>query len=927
MDESQYVLSFNIEAKNEAKEPLSDVEKSVETLKERVVSANAEIQESSKATAEEIKKTAEQAKTSSAAVATSAQAAGDPFADLKARLADVRTGLDSTAQAAQQSAQAQSDAFKGPGGPIGPLDELRSMLEGIPQRYLLIGGAIATVFSTLAMIGRQVAVTGAEAYEASQRLEGMLEATGHQARVTSKEIAELATNIQKSMGISDEAIKEAASTLAGFTNIRGANFTRTLEVAANIATAKGMEIQNATRMIARSLETPGEYLSMLKRVGIVVSETTQTMAKELQSQGRTAEAQGVILDELGKKYAGLGEKMGETMQGAQRRIMLALGDIMEGTEESQKSVASGWDKMADAIADPQFVEAMQRATGLFAEMYAAATNTVAAAVGGVTRLVSGVIAQIDRLDAKLSESEWYSDFKDSNGFLESMLSIAEGATGGLGVKFTPKTDPIGKGPTNPRGGSPSDAYKQQVEQQEEYITKLKRAAADERTRIEMEYQQSIKEIQKKFTQEGPEWEKRRTAAIDAAKDVRLKAIAAIEAREAKSAQASAARTQREQERDYQDSRRRIEAMIKDREKLRDNRQELMASLLDEEERATYELGQTIQQISELWKGEEAEIAAIRGRLTQAALDKAERERAEAAREAAEKQLQEQTEFSRRAAEVLQDSFANVFMSVGKGWKSLLSSMLSAFQQLFAQQFAKEIAELLQLPGTTSGGAAGSGVLSGILNKVFGGPAKSATPAGSPASKEGLVAGGMCKCPEVQQIGNVVTRSISGITQMVRNFGQGFIALMKPLFGGLWKFITGTLSSIWKFIQSAIAAIRSMAASSGGGGGGGFWGTVIGAVGSMVGLASGGPMRSGQLAMVGERGPEVVAGPGTVIPNSALGGMRFEFKPAYSIVFEGGGGGDQRQIAALQRYIEKRDIENRNEIMEMLRRNGYGRMRR
>lgn len=250
------------------------------------------------------------------------------------------------------------------------------------------------------------------------------------------------------------------------------------------------------------------------------------------------------------------------------------------------------------------------------------------------------------------------------------------------------------------------------------------------------------------------------------------------------------------------------------------------------------------------------------------------------------------------------------------------------------------------------------------------------------------AGGECAA---QCASGVVEKVATTMSTPLKTLGSGVVQSLKLLTGGLWKFLTGTLAKLWDFIKSAITAIRAMASGGGSGGSGGIVGAIVSGIGAFFGAsAGGGRVQGGKPRKVGEEGPEWIvpagdsevvnerqarfAGAGVLaalgaitagleVAAAELGSFRvpdvvvaeapkvsvpavgvavpkaeplprrvespvtLNFSPIYNFTTSGEASKDGKVDPRLLVYIERRDQQNKVEIMEMLRRNGFGRMTR
>lgn len=217
-------------------------------------------------------------------------------------------------------------------GMLDAFSKLGNVVTGVRAGFEIFGTAVGTVTGILQRGVRVVhdwedAASAAEAGDA--KLRHTLELTGHAAGFTFDRIQEIANELQDLTRFEDDATKSAADMLAVFKSIRGSQFEETLRLSADMAEKMGGNIQSAARMLGRALESPGEGLRMLRRIGVEFTEEEMKMIKGLREMGHTVEAQDQVLAKLRERIGGLAEVMGDTWHGKMARVQNKLGDMAE----------------------------------------------------------------------------------------------------------------------------------------------------------------------------------------------------------------------------------------------------------------------------------------------------------------------------------------------------------------------------------------------------------------------------------------------------------------------------------------------------------------------------------------------------------------------------------------------------------------------
>jgi hypothetical protein len=166
--------------------------------------------------------------------------------------------------------------------------------------------------------------------KAIAQVEAGLKSTGATVGFTSKQLQQMASDLQTKTIFGDEEIlKGATSQLLTFTNIAGDQFARTQSVALDLATRLDGDLKSASIQLGKALNDPIANLSALSRSGIQFSKDQKQVIKSLTESGRLAEAQTVILDELEKQYGGSAEAAAKAGTGGLKQLANSFGDLQE----------------------------------------------------------------------------------------------------------------------------------------------------------------------------------------------------------------------------------------------------------------------------------------------------------------------------------------------------------------------------------------------------------------------------------------------------------------------------------------------------------------------------------------------------------------------------------------------------------------------
>ena len=166
--------------------------------------------------------------------------------------------------------------------------------------------------------------------KAIAQVEAGLKSTGNLVGKTSKQLQQMAADLQtKTLFGDEEILKNATAQLLTFTNIAGNQFEKTQKIALDLATRLDGDLKSASIMLGKALNDPVANLSALSRAGIQFSKEQKDLVKSLVETNRLADAQTLILEELEKQYGGSAEAAAKAGAGPLQQLSNQLSDISE----------------------------------------------------------------------------------------------------------------------------------------------------------------------------------------------------------------------------------------------------------------------------------------------------------------------------------------------------------------------------------------------------------------------------------------------------------------------------------------------------------------------------------------------------------------------------------------------------------------------
>jgi hypothetical protein len=211
------------------------------------------------------------------------------------------------------------------------VNRLKKPFQNITKQINSVAGLVGVAFSVGAVVafGRAAVRAFDQQEKAVTKVRQALVSTGNASQLTLKQLTDEASRLQSETIFGDEQILEGATAqLLTFTNIAGDNFLRTQQVALDLSTVLGTDLQSSAIQLGKALNDPVANLSALSRSGIQFSDSQKEVIKELANTNRLAEAQVVILEELERQYGGQA-RAAVTGAGRITQFTNAVGDLFE----------------------------------------------------------------------------------------------------------------------------------------------------------------------------------------------------------------------------------------------------------------------------------------------------------------------------------------------------------------------------------------------------------------------------------------------------------------------------------------------------------------------------------------------------------------------------------------------------------------------
>lgn len=165
--------------------------------------------------------------------------------------------------------------------------------------------------------------------------ETVIKSTGGAARISTKQIVDLAESIEELTGLEMESVEEGANMLLTFTDIQNRAgkgndiFTQATKILTDMSVALGTDMKSQAIQLGKALNNPIKGVAALSKVGVTFTKQQKEQIKTMVEAGDVAGAQKVILKELNKEFGGQAAAFGQTTAGKIEKAKNALGNFQE----------------------------------------------------------------------------------------------------------------------------------------------------------------------------------------------------------------------------------------------------------------------------------------------------------------------------------------------------------------------------------------------------------------------------------------------------------------------------------------------------------------------------------------------------------------------------------------------------------------------
>lgn len=225
-------------------------------------------------------------------------------------------------------------------------------------------------------------------------VEAALASMGGASGKTAAELTKTADALEmRSLFDADVILKQVTANLLTFGNVAGKEFDRAQQAAVDMAARLGGEPQAAAIMLGKALNDPVKGIVALTRVGVQFTDGQKKQIEAMSKLGDVAGAQGVILAEVERQFAGAAQAAADVTPWRQAQV--AIGQAMDAIGAAVLPVIG---PVTDAI-----VRVTEAFTSLSPEVqqFVVVAGVLGAALGPVLFVFGNIVTVLSPLIAGL----------------------------------------------------------------------------------------------------------------------------------------------------------------------------------------------------------------------------------------------------------------------------------------------------------------------------------------------------------------------------------------------------------------------------------------------------------------------------------------------------------------------------------------------
>ncbi len=256
----------------------------------------------------------------------------------------------------------------------GAFDALNREVDGVIAGVGSLQGVLAGAGAGLSIsrVGTKVLPETRDAEQEQAQLAAVLRSTGEAAGWSLDQLNDMAAELQKNSVFSDGDINKAQTRLLSYTGVVGEQVPRAMQAVIDMSARLGMDLNQSAETIGKALDVPSQGLTALSKQGFRFTDDQKEMVKQLEATGKTAEAQGIILQALESSYGGAAKAARDTFGGAISALQNNIDSLLTGDTGSMRQLKESVEGLNQTLESEDTKRAFQTLLGWMTQVSKAA---------------------------------------------------------------------------------------------------------------------------------------------------------------------------------------------------------------------------------------------------------------------------------------------------------------------------------------------------------------------------------------------------------------------------------------------------------------------------------------------------------------------------------------------------------------------------
>lgn len=258
-------------------------------------------------------------------------------------------------------------------------DTINRQVDGLVSGVGSLQGVLAGAFAGLSIssVMQKFLNETRDAEQEQAQLAAVLRSTGEAAGWSLEKLNDMASELQKNSTFSDGDINKAQTRLLSYTGVVGEQVPRAMQAVIDMSARLGMDLNQSAETIGKALDVPSQGLTALSKQGFRFTDDQKEVVKQLEATGKTAQAQGIILEALESSYGGAAKAARDTFGGAIAALNNNIDSLLTGDTGSMKKLKDTVEGLNKTLESDETKAAFQTLTGWLTEASTAAIRGAA----------------------------------------------------------------------------------------------------------------------------------------------------------------------------------------------------------------------------------------------------------------------------------------------------------------------------------------------------------------------------------------------------------------------------------------------------------------------------------------------------------------------------------------------------------------------